>query len=179
MILFYKLLKYYCNESIIIRTIQLLEHPLFQKKCCIRTPTLEIIIPISEHLEGVQKFALKVCIKNWSSGYESLFQPCNLSTLASRRHSDLKLCLLYQIVNGQLNFHNTPIVPQNLSRSLRNTSTLALERPVTHTNAHQLSFFLHRIPLWNKLPPSAQSCQSLHSFKQTVFCHTLNNSPNT
>ena len=28
--------------------------------------------------ELVQKFALKVCTKNWSSGYECLLQSCNL-----------------------------------------------------------------------------------------------------
>jgi len=42
------------------------------------------------------------------------------------------------------------------------------------TNAHQSSFFPHTIALWNSLPPSAQNCQSLHSFKQTVLRHTLN-----
>ena len=86
---------------------------------------------------------------------------------------------LYQVINGHLNFPTAPIVPRNLSRSLRNTSTLALERPVTRTNAHQSSFFPHTIALWNSLPPPAQNCQSLHSFKQTVLRHTLNTSPNT
>ena len=104
-------------------------------------------------------------------------QACNLPTLASRRHY-LKLCLLYQIVKGHLNFPIAPIVPRNLSRCLRNTSTLALERPVTHTNAHKSSFFPHIIALWNSLPPSAQNCRSLHSFKQTIFCHTFNTSSN-
>ena len=128
-------------------------------------------------LERVQKFALKVCTKHWSSEYESLLQACNLPTLASRRHY-LKLGLLYQIVNGHLNFPVAPIVPRNLSRCLRNTSTLALERPVTHTNAYQSSFFPHTIALWNSLPPSAQNCRSFHSFKQSVFCHTFNTSTN-
>ena len=42
---------------LIIRTIQLFEHPPFQEKYCIssiRTPTFEIIIPISEHLHLVE-----------------------------------------------------------------------------------------------------------------------------
>ena len=105
-------------------------------------------------LERVQKFALKVCTRNWSSDYESLLQSCNLPTLASRRHY-LKLCLLNQVVNGHIHFPMAPVAPQNLSRPLRNTRTLALERPVTRTNAHQSSFFPHTITLWNSLPPSA------------------------
>jgi len=60
--------------------------------------------------ERVQKFALKVCTKSWSFGYESMFQSCNLPTLAIRRHY-MKLCLLYQIVSGHLNFPTAPIVP--------------------------------------------------------------------
>ena len=105
-------------------------------------------------LQRVQKFALKVCTRNWSSDYESLLQLCNLPTLASRRHY-LKLCLLYQVVNGHINFPMAPVAPRNLSRPLRNTRTLALERPVTQTNAYQSSFFPHTITLWNSLPPSA------------------------
>ena len=127
-------------------------------------------------LERVQKFALKVCTKNWSSGYESLLQSCNLPTLASRR-CYLKLCLLYKVVNGQLTFPVAPIVLRSQARLLRNTSTLALERPVTRSNAYQSSFFPRTIALWNSLPPSVQNCQSLHSFKQTVLCHTFNTSP--
>ena len=95
----------------------------------------------------------------------------NCPTLASRRHY-LKLCVLYQVVNGHLDFPMAPVVPWNLPRSLRNTRTLALERPVTRTNAYQSSFFPHTITLWNSLPLSAQNCQTLHSFKQTVLRHT-------
>ena len=63
-----------------------------------------------------------------------------------------------------------------LDRLLRNSSTLALERPVTRSNAYQSSFFPDTIALWNSLPSSVQNCQSLDSFKQTVLCHTLNTS---
>jgi len=40
-------------------------------------------------------------------------------------------------------------------------------------------FPLHTIALRNSLPPRVQNCQSLHSFKQTVFCHTFNTPPYT
>ena len=106
-------------------------------------------------LERVQKFALNVCFKSWSSGCKSLLQSCNLPTLASRRHY-LKLCLLYIVVSGHLSFARAPIVPWNLSTSLRNTRILALERQVTCTNAHWSSFSPHTVTLWNSLPPSPQ-----------------------
>ena len=83
---------------------------------------------------------------------------------ASRRHY-LKLCLLYQIVNGNLNSPMAPIVPRNLSRSLRNTCTLDLERPVTRTNAHWSSFSPHTIALWNAY---------LHLLRTASHCVLLN-----
>ena len=43
-------------------------------------------------------------------------------------------------LSGCLNFRTAPTVPQNLSRSLRNTSTLTFERPVMHTNVCQPFF---------------------------------------
>ena len=93
-------------------------------------PHLEYLAPVWDphqqrlikSLERVQKFALKVCTKHWSSDYEFLLQLCKLPTLASRRHY-LKLCVLYQVVNGHLDFPMAPVVPRNLPRSLRNTSS--------------------------------------------------------
>jgi len=54
-------------------------------------------------LETVQKFALKMCNKNRGAEYDSLLQSCNLSNLASRLNC-LKLCFLYQIINGHFIF---------------------------------------------------------------------------
>ena len=50
------------------------------------------------------------------------------------------MCLLYQTVNGYLNLPTAPIVPGNLCRSLRNTNTLALERPITLTRMNTYQF---------------------------------------
>ena len=58
-------------------------------------------------LENVQKFALKVCTKSWNIDYESMLTSCNLTSLASGRF--LKLCVLYQITRGTLNFSITPV----------------------------------------------------------------------
>ena len=109
-------------------------------------------------LERVQKFALGVH-QNLEFRIQVFASVMHLPTLASRRHY-LKLCLPYQIVNGCLNFPTAPIVTRNLSTSLRNT-------PWKATNTHEcpsVIIFPHTIGLWNSLPPSAQNCQSLHSF---------------
>ena len=36
-------------------------------------------------LESVQKFALKLCTKNWNASYDETLSNCNLPTLANRR----------------------------------------------------------------------------------------------
>ena len=118
--------------------------------------------PTNRNLYQLPGESAEVCTEAVHQKLESVFQSCNLPTVASRRLY-MKLCLLYQIVNGHPNFPTAPIVPWNLSRSPRNTSTLALEWPVTRMNA---SFFPHTITLWNSLPP--------HVYKTSRHCVPLN-----
>jgi len=44
-----------------------------------------------EAFEHVQKFGLKVCLKNWHCSYDNLLNIANIPTQASRRQQ-LKLC---------------------------------------------------------------------------------------
>ena len=118
-------------------------------------------------LESVQKFALRASTRNWQATYDSLIDTCNLPTLEQRRRL-LKLSILYQIFNGHIQFPSSPIEKRVLPRNLRSSSSLQLQRPAVHSNAHQYSFFPHSIALWNQLPPSVQMCESLTSFKHSV-----------
>ena len=65
--------------------------------------------------------------------YYILLQSSNLPTLASRRRY-LKLCFLYQVIEGQFDFPGAPVVWRNLPLNLRNNSTFLLLRPVTHSS---------------------------------------------
>ena len=123
---------------------------------------------LSDSLERVQKFELRMCMRDWNADYATLLQSSNLPTLASRRHY-LKLCFLYQVIQGQFDIPGAPVVWRNLPLNLRNNSTFLLLRPVTHSNAHQFSFFPHTIDLWNSLPPPVHSCDSLYSFKRSLL----------
>ena len=107
-------------------------------------------------------------MRDWNADYATLLQSSNLPTLASRRRY-LKLCFLYQVIQGQFDFPGAPVVWRSLSLNLRNNSTFLLLRPVTHSNAHQFSFFPHTIDLWNSLPPPVHSCGSLYSFKRSLL----------
>ena len=56
-----------------------------------------------EAIEHVQKFALKVCLKDWHSDYDTLLISANVPPLATRRKA-LKLCQLFTILQGYSEF---------------------------------------------------------------------------
>jgi len=114
-------------------------------------------------LEKVQKFALRMATRNWNLDYDSLLGACDIQTLQTRRHN-LKLCFLFQVVNGHLSFPNAPLVSRP-TLHLRNSNPHLLVQPVVHSKAHQFSFFPHSISLWNQLPNSVYDCETLPSFK--------------
>ena len=57
-----------------------------------------------QSLETVQKFACKVCLKQWDLDYDSMLQLLNLPRLSVRREY-LKLTTMYNIVSGHMYFH--------------------------------------------------------------------------
>ena len=125
---------------------------------------------LCQKLEKVQKFALKVCSKNWSSDYEHLLNITNLPALSIRREY-LKLTYLYQILNGSFIFPNAPLERRNIPVNLRNSNTIQFVRPICHTNAYMNSFFPHTISVWNRLPYEIQSSTSIASFKHNVMSY--------
>ena len=99
-----------------------------------------------EKLECVQKFGLKVCLKQWHSTYEDLTVQAGIPSLAVRRKL-LKLCQLYSILNGHVNFHNFPTVSRSslFVNRIRSVHSSSLSLPFAHSNFYNNSFF--RLPL--------------------------------
>ena len=58
-------------------------------------------------LEAVQKFACKVCLKQWDFDYDSMLQLLNLPRLSA--HCKLKLISMYNIADGHMNV-TTPLI---------------------------------------------------------------------
>ena len=78
---------------------------------CIIRPHLEYASAIWDAcdialLENVQKFALRVCFREWRMGYFDLLDLSGLSSLSDR--SLFKLCLLFKLV------HNSFLAPLTL-----------------------------------------------------------------
>jgi len=64
-------------------------------------------------LECVQKFGLKVCLRNWHCSYDNLLNVANIPTLASRRQQ-VKDHQLLNIINGYSVFFPTHQLPDHL-----------------------------------------------------------------
>jgi len=140
-------------------------------------PHLEYAVPVWDPhcklhitaLERVQKFALKIAFKSWGDSYETLLLRSGLQQLSERR-SYLRLCYLFQIINGNFVFPNPPIARRQLEHNLRNV-THHLMQPFARTSAYQYSFFPNTISDWNSLPASIRSCPSISAFKYNLVAH--------
>ena len=98
-------------------------------------------IGLIKSLEKVQKFSLRMATRNWNLDYDSLLGACDIQILQTRGHN-LKLCFLFQFLNGYLSFPNAPLVSRP-TLHLRNSNPHLLVQPVVHSKAHQFSFFPH------------------------------------
>ena len=123
-------------------------------------------------LESVQRFASKVCTKKWRDvSYDERLKLLNIDTLQSRR-SQLKLCYLYKIINGQAYFMNSPL---SLFSSVHDTRShnLTLNVPFTRSVSSFNSFFCRTTRMWNQLPFEVVSSHTFLSFKKALCNHTF------
>ena len=116
-------------------------------------------------LESVQKFALKVCLKQWDTPYHQLLSQACLPDLSTRR-KHLSLCYFYKLINGVHLYHDLPLVPHTSQYALRNNHSLV--QFSAHTNCFYYSFFPYVTSLWNTLPDSITSAPSIYTFKNLV-----------
>ena len=144
-------------------------------------PHLEYAIPVwdpylskdIEAIESVQRFASKVCTKQWhDTSYQDRLKALNIGTLQSRRQHQ-KLCYLYKIINGQSFFVNPPL---SYFSSVYNTRSheLTLNIPFTQSTSSFNSFFCDTARLWNHLPYEIVSTPTFIPFKKAVSKYLLN-----
>jgi len=94
-----------------------------------------------EAIERVHKFGLKVCLKDWHCSYDNLLNIANIPILAYRRQQ-LKLCQLFNIINGYSVFPDSPAARRvfpHLS-SIRSTNSATLSQIFAHTTLLQTFF---------------------------------------
>ena len=92
--------------------------------------------------ESVQKFALRVCSKQWDASYSMLCSSLNLSTLAARG-KQMKVSVTCKHVHGLADFPNVPISARDNPFNLRSLNPHTLSGFTTKTNSFKYSFFHH------------------------------------
>ena len=98
-------------------------------------------------LESVQKFALKVCLKQWNTPYHQLINQACLPDLATRwKHLSFLSFVFYKIINGVCLYHDHLLVSHSPQHAHCNTHSLIQFN--AHTNCFQYSFFPHVTSLW-------------------------------
>jgi len=65
-------------------------------------------------LEDAQKFALRVCTRQWNMGYQDLLELTNCPTLQNHCLY-LKMCTLYKIVHNLIYFPSNVVLPKHNS----------------------------------------------------------------
>ena len=141
--------------------------PHLEYACQVWDPYLKKDI---DSLESVQKFAMRVCSKQWDADYPTLLSSLNLPTLAARRKR-MKLCIMYKIVNGLVDFPNAPVALRDNPFELRNIHAHTLTRLSVKTNSFMYSFFPSVLNDWNSLPPEVASAlyNSFNTFLLSMY----------
>ena len=102
---------YHYAEPSTIKTLYLtLIRPNLEYACTVWDPHL---IKDRKILEDIQKFACRVCTKNWHTDYHTLLDGLHIPTLEARRKA-MRLCFLYKLIDNNTQILD-PHKPEELS----------------------------------------------------------------
>ena len=110
------------------------------------TPFLLTVQRDIQQLKRVQKFALRMCSKQWDLGYEELLNRFNIPSLDDHRKY-LNLCTMYKIVHDHVYFPHGVFVPRVHSH-VPHTCTLWNNLPSNITHACTLSAFMFSLTIF-------------------------------
>ena len=126
-----------------------------------------LFIKDKEALEKVQRFGLRMCLKDWSLDQNQLLQLSKVASLSERR-SQARLYHLFKIVNDLTDFPDAPLEGRELHHNSRQSNTYQLKTIRGRTSYFQNSFFPSTIAHWNSLPADISSSSTLPTFKRNV-----------
>ena len=150
------------SASSLLKLYISLIRPLLEYACQVWNPYLTKNI---EKLEKVQRFALRLCVKQWDLDYPSLLFISDLPTLAARRKY-FSLCSMFKIVNQLMHFPQDVFVPR--TTPFLHSSKHFYCQPFCRTNSYLNSFVPKTCSDWNSLPLSVRSSDSISSFKSSL-----------
>ena len=154
---FYK----FSNQDTSLKLYKSMIHPHLKYASAIWSPDLAKDIKI---IEDVQKFALRICTKNWNTSYESLLLECNLDSVAVR-HTFTRLCLLFKIIHEDVFYLSPPytIVAQQCESRHLNPQQLTVQ--FARSNCFKSSFLPYSTAFWKCLNFDTSEIGSIRTFK--------------
>ena len=166
--LIYRKFYRFCSDSAALLTLYTAYvRPILEYGASVWDPYL---VKDIQALESVQRFATKICLKNWSISYHDRLQLLSIDSLFTRRKC-IKLCMLYKIA------HSMTAPPFSLTTLDHSHSTRShnycFHTQYAHTISFLHSFYNSSIRAWNQLPPEVVWCSSLSSFKRSLYDCTV------
>ena len=155
-----------CDFDSLLKLYKAYVLPVLSYCSCVWDPYLS---RDKELLESVQKFALRVCSKQWEAPYSQLLKLSQLPSLSIMR-SIQKLCLMYQIVNN-LTVFTLDVFKVKPTSSMVIRYQSSFEVPFARTNYFYYSFVPSVCRLWNSLPDHIVLSESLNIFKRKVTAY--------
>ena len=154
-----------CSVEVLRKLYISLIRPGLEYCCIVWDPSTKRLV---EELERVQKFATKICLKQWHmTHYEEMLQTLNIPSLQFRR-SYMKLVFLFKVMNDLVYFPSGIFVYHNSTVPTRSYNPLLLQAYFSRTNYFMFSFVPHTIYLWSSLPPDVTGSPTLSSFKKAL-----------
>ena len=154
------------NQLTLFKLYIALIRPHLEYACQVWNPYLK---KETEQLEKVQRFALRMCMKQWDASYSDLLELFATPTLADRRKY-LSLCVMYTIVHNQVHFQPNIYVPRCLP-ALRSSQNCQFIQPFAKSSAFKYSFVPSTCSKWNDLPADVSLSPSLSSFKHSLLSY--------
>ena len=128
-------------------------------------------------IEGVQKFALRICTKNWNESYETLLDMCQLQSHEDQRIF-IDMSTMFKIVHNMMCFPSDIFCPHHTNLRVTRLTSIQAQAPqlyfqpiFAHTNQFYYSFVPKCIRMWNSLPPSLITGSSTSYFRNNFWAH--------
>ena len=155
-----------CTTKIKGELYKSMVRPILEYACNVWCPHYNKDIQL---IEAVQRRAARFCM-NCYSRYESvtsMLEKLKWPTLTDRR-DDLKLVMLYKIINGYVHVQQTLPLTYSSFNSVTRRHHKKILQPPTRTDIYKYSFFPSAIRLWNNLPESLSTVKTIDEFKNLL-----------
>ena len=157
-----------CPSTVKEKCYKSLVRPIMEYASCVWDPHSKRNI---DKLEMVQRRAARFVKGDYSrtSSVTAMLADLEWNTLQQRRMQS-KTVMLYRVVHQLVSIPVTPfLIPIRASRC----HNMRYAIPRSTVNAHLYSFFPSAIRIWNKLPASTVSAQSLETFRDQLPPSTM------